>query len=133
MNNKSNSLTLGLRIIFYSVVVILSAIGWFGGKAGLTLNVSYALLAISILIVLVFSIMSFADEPKKSLRSILGFAAVVIIFLIAYSSASGENLSKMDVSETYVKMVGGSLSLLYIIGGVAVISIVASEIYSFFK
>jgi lipid-A-disaccharide synthase-like uncharacterized protein len=78
------------------------------------------------------SAFSFYQDFYKSL-GVINTIIVVIIFLIAYSSASGENLSKMDVSETYVKMVGGSLSLLYIIGGVAVISIVASEIYSFFK
>lgn len=133
MNSKSNNLVLGLKIAFYGVIVVLAAIGWFGNKAGLTLNVSYALLAIAILTVVLFYGKSFIEEPKKSIRALAGFAIIAIIFFIAYSSASGESLSKIDVSETYTKFVGGSLTLLYIVGGFAIATIVISEIYSFFK
>ncbi len=133
MNSKTNNLALGLKIVLYSVVVVLGIIGWFGNKAGLTLGVGYALIILALVTVLIFSIMALIDEPKKSLRALLGIAGIIIIFLITYSSASDATTSKILVSATYVKFVGGALTMLYIVGGIAVVSIIASEIYSIFK
>ena len=133
MNDKKNNLAMGIKFLLYGIVVVLALIGWFGDKTGLTLGVGYALIGLSIALVLIFSIMALVEAPKKSIRSLLGFAAIIIIFFIAFSAASDVNLSKEVVSANYVKFVGGSLTLLYIVGGIALLSIVVSEVYSFFK
>ena len=133
MNNKTNNLELGIKFLLYGIIVILALIGWFGNKAGLALGVGYALIGISIAMVLIFSILTLIEAPKKSIRSLIGFAAIIVIFLIAYFAASDVSLSKEVVSATYTKLVGGSLTLLYIVGGFAIVSILVSEVYSFFK
>ena len=133
MNNKSSGLGMALKIIFYAAVVVLTLYGWFGELPGLSLTVGYALLGLAIGIVLIFSIIQLLDDPKKSIKSLIGLAAVAVIFLIAYSGASPETISTEATSENHVKLAGASLTLLYISGGVAVASIVLSELYSLIK
>ncbi len=122
-----------IRMLFYLAVIIATAIGWFSNNADLTLTTGYVLLALGIFLVLVFSIYGIIDSPRKSLLSLIGFLVLVLIFIISYSTASTEPFANIDVSTTYLKLVGASLSTLYVVGGLTIVIIFVFEIYSFFK
>ncbi len=131
--NKSINSSIIIKSLFYAAIVVIILLGWLGNKVGLILSTGYILMGIALFAVLLFSITKLLDDPKKSLKSLLGLVAIVVVFFIAYSTASGESISKVEVTGNYIKFVGGSLTLLYFIGSAAVIAIVVSEIYSLFK
>ena len=131
--NKSINSSIIIKSLFYAAIVVLILLGWLGNKVGLILSTGYILLGMALFAVLLFSITKLIDNPKKSLKSLLGLVAIVLVFLIAYFTASEESLSKIEVTEGYMKFVGGSLTLLYFIGGISVVAIIVSEIYSLFK
>ncbi len=131
--NKSINSSIIIKSLFYAAIVVIILLGWLGNKVSLILSTGYILMGIALFAVLLFSITKLLDDPKKSLKSLLGLVAIVVVFFIAYSTASGESISKVEVTGNYIKFVGGSLTLLYFIGGAAVIAIVVSEIYSLFK
>ncbi|MEA3494969.1 MAG: hypothetical protein U9R42_02925 [Bacteroidota bacterium] len=131
--NKSINSSIIIKSLFYAAIVVIILLGWLGNKVGLILSTGYILMGIALFAVLLFSITKLIDNPKKSLKSLLGLVAIVLVFLIAYFTASEESLSKIEVTEGYIKFVGGSLTLLYFIGGASVLAIIASEIHSLFK
>ena len=122
--------------VFYVTLVVLilvSAIQFLGNDvADLGITLGIVLLAIGALAILLFSGYQLIDNPRKSLTSVIGFVAIVIVFFIAFSSSSGAETYDR-ISETGSKLVGGSLALLYILGIAAVFSIIVSEIWSIFK
>lgn len=141
MNNKKD-IGLIIKVIYYVIVVGLLAAFLIsnlvaknnGSEMGLfDLVEGYVLMIAALAIVLIFAVYTLIDEPKKSIRAMIAFAAIVIVFLIAYSTASTVNPSEIDVTEKYVRFVGGSLTMLYVIGGLSVLSLVGSEIYSLIK
>ncbi|MFC2114300.1 hypothetical protein ACFLRI_03020 [Bacteroidota bacterium] len=157
MNNKSITLPVILRAVLYFVVVLFSFLfvykfifsplpeSFFGipngevfeqtptvGDPAIGLILSYFLLGISILAILFFFIMQLVDNPKKTVGSLIGFALVAVIFLIAWGASSGD-MTLGKVSEATSRFIGGTLGLTTILGIIALLAIVAGEIYSFFK
>jgi len=65
--------------------------------------------------------------------SLLGFAVLIIVFIVAFSGASTETIADVEVTDTFVKLAGGCLTTLYIVGGITIVSIIAGEIYSMIK
>lgn len=104
------------------------------------LYATFVLLIICIATVVLFSIYHIFTNFKRSLGSILGLTAVVILFFILYSMAEpagSEKLSllmqKFDVSDSLGKAISGGLWTTIIMGGLALVSIVLAEIWNAFK
>jgi hypothetical protein len=105
------------------------------GDPGIGLVLGYILLLIAIALIVFFFIKQLIDNPKKTIGSLIGFAIIVVVFLIAWAFSSGDTgeMTLIKVSESTSKLIGGSLGLLYIMGGVAVLSILVTEVWSYFK
>lgn len=102
------------------------------GDPALGLGLGGILLVISIIAIIFISILQLIDNPKKSMTSLIGLAVIGIIFVIAYYSSSGA-ATFGRVSENYAQFVGGSMWLLSILGTFAILSIIVSEVWVFFK
>jgi hypothetical protein len=104
------------------------------------LMLAVILLAVGIIAAILFSLFQVASNPKGAMKGLLAFGAVIVLFFILYAMASGtgtgslvETIEKFGISESVVKMVGAGISLTLTLGGVAIFSMVAMEIWNYFK
>ena len=80
---------------------------------------------------------------RTSWKGILGFAILVVVFLVAYSTANSNLANEVqaiqasaadaDVTGANLKFIGGSIITLVILIVVAVASFIIFEIINFFK
>ncbi|PSR05504.1 MAG: hypothetical protein BRD49_04630 [Bacteroidetes bacterium SW_10_40_5] len=96
------------------------------------LRASYVLLGIAVLGIIVFSIFQIVQNPKQSFASIGGFIGIVIVFLIAFSSAT-TFANKGNLSPEMIQFAGGGLITLYLLGIIAIAGIIAGEIWTMIK
>jgi hypothetical protein len=92
---------------------------------------------VALIMVLAAAVLSLAlplikslGEPKVLLKSLLGVAAIAVVFLIGWAIAGDEVTAKyasQGITETGSKLVGGALTTMYILFILAVIGIVFSE------
>jgi hypothetical protein len=99
---------------------------------------AYILLAITVVITILFPIFFFLSNPKKGLTAIIGLAGFAVLFLVAYygfasGSTEGEVYEIFNISELTSRFIGAMLSMTYILGGLAVVSIFYAGISSLFK
>jgi len=103
--------------------------GDFMANYGIVLT--YILLAAATLAALVFPIMHLATHPKKAKKVGIGFAALLVIYIIATLFASNEvteQFAKLNVTATASKQVGTGLIAFYILAAGAVISAAYTEV-----
>ncbi len=106
----------------------------FGLRATITLIIVNAIIA------LLFGIWFLIKEPKRSLKMIIGFVVLIVVFLITYNSADpgfdgpiANTLKQFDITENVSRLVSAGLTTTLILGGLAALSIVVGEIYNLFK
>lgn len=92
------------------------------------------------LIMFAFGIFQIATNLKGSMKGLIGFAVLLIIFAVAYSTAEIESgpfwdpiLKTFKVTDGASKFITGSIWTCLFMIGVAVVTFVASEIRNFFK
>ncbi len=135
-----------LRIVFFSIVVLAIAYGimyliWFGNNsrqgAGVGLMLGYILLAVAAVGVLAASISNIIQHPKSGLSVLVGIVIFAVIALIGYSVSNGEILesyyAKGVDTASYSKVVDAELFLMYGLGVIAFIAVIASEISAAIK
>lgn len=99
---------------------------------------AYILLGITIVITIMFPIFFFLTNPKKGLTVLIGLAGFAILYAVAHftlasGATPGEVYEKFDVTTTTSRFIGSILYMTYILGGLAILSIVFSGISSLFK
>ncbi len=102
---------------------------------------SIALAVTALILTIVFAIYQTATNLRASIFGILGLVVIVAVFFIAYSSASGEATGAMaravdnygGMTANELKIVGGGITTAMVLAGLAVVSIVISEIINLFK
>ncbi|MDZ4680459.1 MAG: hypothetical protein SH848_09010 [Saprospiraceae bacterium] len=99
-----------------------------------------ALVFIAALMLVGFGLYQTATDFKKSLKSIIGVVALILVFIIAYSTSTpdktgmvGDAAIKMGVSDNTQKLIGGGLTTMYIMMGLSLLALAASEIRNIFK
>ncbi len=99
-----------------------------------------ALVIIAALMLVGFGLYQTATDFKKSLKSIIGVVALILVFIIAYSTSTpdktgmvGDAAIKMGVSDNTQKLIGGGLTTMYIMMGLSLLALAASEIRNIFK
>jgi membrane protease YdiL (CAAX protease family) len=100
-----------------------------------------ALIIIALILTILFAIFQTATNFRSSIFGILGLVAIVVIFFIAYSSASSEATGSIaeaadkagGVSPNELKIIGGGITTALVLAGIAVVSIVITEIINLFK
>jgi len=87
-----------------------------------------------------FGLFQVATNLKDSLKGLIGFAVLLIIFGIAYSTATIESgpfwdpiLKEFEVTDGASKFITGAIWTCLFMIGVAVVTFVLSEIRNFFK
>ena len=99
---------------------------------------SYGLFFVATLGALVFPIVNLASDFKKAKNTIIGILALVVIVGLAYVLASEvipsfHGAEKFNITESISKNVGTGLFATYLLGGLAIIGILYSEISKSFK
>jgi hypothetical protein len=92
---------------------------------------SYLLVIVAALGAIVLPLINALDNPKSLLKSALGVVVIGAIYLISWG-VSGDEVTaryiKFDITSTSSRVIGGVLITTYLLMGIAVISIIYSEI-----
>ncbi len=86
---------------------------------------------------LISSVVNVIRNPKGSLRSIIAFGAILVLFFILYSMADGDVSAplyeKFGVTSSQSKLISAGLSTTGILLGGALLAFLGSEVRNFFK
>jgi len=92
------------------------------------LYISYALTIIAAIAAIAFPIVNAAGDPKSMIKSGAGVGALVVIFLVSWLISGDEytayQASEFGITAGLSKFVGGLLTMMYILTGIAIIGII---------
>lgn len=92
---------------------------------------AYLLVIVAALGAIVLPLINALSNPKSLLKSVLGIVIIGVIYLISWG-VSGDEVTaryiKFDITSTSSQVIGGVLITTYLLMGIAVISIIYSEI-----
>jgi hypothetical protein len=100
------------------------------------LYISYALFAVGVLLAVVMPLIKAFDEPKKLVKAGIGLGGLLVVFLISWAIAGNEVTTMYTTKGVDVglsKLVGGVLTMMYLLMGIAIVAIVYTEITKAFK
>ncbi len=101
---------------------------------------SIGLMIIAAIAILFLSLFQVASDPKASMKAIISFVVVLVLFFIFYSMADvngtgslAQTIEKFSISENISKTVGGGITLsVFLLVGAFVLTVLM-EIWNFFK
>ena len=143
MSNLQKTSAIVLYILFI-ISVILAGWFYFGGDVptanpnypepkatGVFLTWGVILFGIATVLALLFSLVNIISNPKSIKNAIVVIALAGVLLLISYLMASTKSIPDLTVptTESTLKWVGTGLYATYILGGVAFLGIIFSEIY----
>lgn len=92
---------------------------------------AYLLVIVAALGAIVLPLINALSNPKSLLKSVLGIVIIGVIYLISWG-VSGDEVTaryiKFDITSTSSQVIGGVLITTYLLMGIAVVSIIYSEI-----
>ncbi len=92
---------------------------------------AYLLVIVAALGAIVLPLISALNNPKSLLKSGLGVLVIGVVYLISWGISGDEVTAKyikFDITSTSSQVIGGVLITTYLLMGLAVISIIYSEI-----
>lgn len=92
------------------------------------LPAAFILLILAVAAAIILPLINSFGNPRTLLKSAIGIAVLAIIFLIGWSLSPGEPDPQYNVTEATSKAIGGALTTMYILFGIAVVGIIFSEI-----
>jgi len=98
--------------------------------------ITYALLLVGVLAAIFLPLISAFGEPKSLIKSGIGIGALLLLYLIGYAISGAEvteRYADFGVGESASKLIGGSLIMMYLIGGVLIVGIIYTEISRMLK
>jgi hypothetical protein len=108
---------------------------------GITATIILIIIAAAAMVL--FGLVQVASSFRTSWKGILGFVALVAVFLIAYATANGSLTNEVaaiqnaatdaGVTDANLKFIGGSITTLLVLLLVAVGTFIIFEIVNFFK
>ncbi len=108
--------------------------GVFVSEYGLYL--AYILFAIGLLAAIILPLIKAFDEPKKLIQAGIGLGGLLVVFLISWAIAGNEvttMYTTKGVDAGLSKLVGGVLTMMYLLMGIAFVAIIYTEISKSFK
>ncbi|MDA8930830.1 hypothetical protein N9811_06365 [Bacteroidia bacterium] len=132
-----------IRIIFYTIVVILTIVTVFWlatdvyGGAGFGLNFARLLTIIAALGVVISSVLYMVNSPKNAVKPLIGFGLILLVGVISFFVSPGEVLDEYiefgieTVNQSKIVDVGIYLTL--VLSAAAVVITLVSEGISLFK
>ena len=116
-----------LAILFYVNVISDDMLIYWG----------YFLLIFTVVITILFPLVFLILNPKNSIKIFISLGLMIVIALIAYSLSqvglSDLMLEKLKVTANTARLVGAGLIFTYILGCLAVLSIIYASISKIFK
>jgi len=101
------------------------------------INITIGGLIFTSLLALVGPIINMIQYPKNALKMLIAIGGLVVIAILCYSFATNSfNVVELETLETTAEVsrsVGAALIFTYIVGGLAVVSIIFSGIAGLFK
>ncbi len=98
---------------------------------------AYILLVLTAALTLIFPIVYFISNPKKGRSVLIGLVGFAILYFISYAIADGNTTGtiyeKFHITEATSHFIGAVLYMTFILGGLAILSIVYTGISSLFK
>jgi hypothetical protein len=134
-----------ISLILIGLAVILQIVVLIKGEEGLVNSsildnyvlLAYVALGITAFLAILFPVIFMIQNPKSALKLLLAIVGLVIIGFICYSVATNSfnvaELEKLKATAEVSKSVGAALYFTYIVGGLAVVSIIFSGIAGIFK
>lgn len=95
------------------------------------LFISYAFTIIAALAAIIFPIINSVGDPKSLAKAGIGVGALLVVFLISWGISGAEvtpEYMEFNVDAGLSKFIGGILTLMYILTGVAIVGIIYTEI-----
>ena len=106
----------------------------------LGLKATLVLLVICAICAVLFGIWHMVTNPKGAIKGIIGLVVIIILFIILYSMSTpetsgivGNAVEKFNLTAGESKFISAALKSTLILGGLAALSFVVSEIRNFFK
>ncbi|MDE6183052.1 MAG: hypothetical protein K2F53_01350 [Rikenellaceae bacterium] len=131
-----------IRIALIVISVLIVAIPFFSQgsepqpEVDMMRRWTYAMIGMALAAVVVLPIFNIAKNPKSAVRSLIGLAIVAVIVLIAYALSDATPVSTPSntyVNPTELRLSDTGLITTYIAFGIAILSIVVTEVYKLFK
>lgn len=100
------------------------------------LYAAYILIGLAVLLAIILPLISAFSNPKSLIGTVGGIVLIAVIFFIGWSISSDEVTNvytRFGITEASSKMVGGALISMYILIGLALISILFSEVTKIFR
>ena len=129
---------IGLAVVFQIIVLIKGEDGLIGSSVvDNYIRVAYIAFAITAFLTILFPVIFMIQNPKNAIKLLVVLGGLVVIGFICYSLASNSfnivQLEELKSTAEVSKAVGAALYFTYIVGGLAVVSIIFSGIAGLFK
>lgn len=129
---------IGLAVVFQIIVLIKGEDGLIGSSVvDNYIRVAYIAFAITAFLTILFPVIFMIQNPKNAVKLLVVLGGLVVIGFICYSLASNSfnivQLEDLKSTAEVSKAVGAALYFTYIVGGLAVVSIIFSGIAGLFK
>ncbi len=131
----------GIAILIYYLIVA-SGVGEFNALPeeerdtsnlfNFGINVSITFAIVCAVLMVVFGVFQVFTNLRASLKGLIGLAVIVIIFIVSYSASPTECFGE-DISANACKIVGGGITTVLILAGLATLAFVLTEIRNLFK
>lgn len=139
MKDKTAAILRIFLAVLLAISAVLFVIFYSTGEdfATTVMSWAYILLGITVVITILFPIVHFIMNPKSGKVVLIALVGFAILYFVSYSLASGniagDVYEKFDISEAISRFIGAILYMTYILGGLAILSIVFAGISSLFK
>ncbi len=125
--------------VILAVSLVLFALFYINGESmtNTVLYWAYILLAITVLLLIGFPIFFFIKNPHKGLTVLFVLVGFIILFGISYLFASDATnaviYEKQSITPGVSRFIGAGLIMVYILTGIAVLSLIYTGIVNIFK
>jgi hypothetical protein len=95
------------------------------------LYLSYVMLGIAALAAIVLPLINSLDKPQTLVKGAVGIVALLVLFLVSWGISGNEVMDSYvtaGVDATVSKLVGGVLTMMYLLLGISIVGIIYTEI-----
>jgi hypothetical protein len=100
------------------------------------LRLGYILLVLGVVAALGFSVMTMAMDLKAALKTIIGIAVLIVIFVISYSLAGNEvppEYLRYNITPSVSKLIGAFINMAIALFGIGIAAGLAISVYTNIK
>lgn len=104
------------------------------------LYITVALLVLAVAAAILLSLFNVLKNPKASIRGLIGFAVLVVLFFIFWTMSDAEatgslkaTIEQFNITPGVSKLIGASIRLTLFLGVASVVLMIVLEVWNFFK